>query len=194
MLMVGWPKAPDLVSRRIGESRFRVVASPSYWAAHGIPEQPRDLERHVCFNIRGNYGRVMDVWSFAKGADQQTVVARGWLTTSNAHRALVQQLVIQGHGVARFLDWADLPQVASGALVPVLSDWQATDAPPVNILYSASTRRIPRARAFIDFISERFRSLDELRGLKPIVTAPPLWMRRPHGRASDFLEHSRGMK
>jgi len=35
MLMIGWPKAPDLVCRRVGESRFRILAAPSYWAAHG---------------------------------------------------------------------------------------------------------------------------------------------------------------
>ena len=189
MLMVGWPKAPDLVCRRIGESRFKVLGSPTYWAEHGMPEQPSDLERHVCFNIRGNYGRVMDVWSFARGVERQTVVARGWLTTSNAHRALVHQLVMKGHGIARFLDWADQTEVAAGALVPALTDWEATDVPPVNVLYSASTRRIPRARAFIDFISDIFRRLDGARGLQSVNTAPPPWMRRPNGRASDFLEH-----
>lgn len=190
MLMVGWPDAPDLVCRRIGESRFRVMASPSYWAAHGMPKQPQDLERHVCFSIRGNYGRVMDVWSFSKGTERQTVVARGWLTTSNAHRSLVQQLVMKGHGVARFLDWADLPEVEAGALVPVLSDWDSTDTPPINVLYSATTRRIPRARAFIEFITQVFRDLDSARGLQVMGTAPPPWMRRHSGRASDFLGHS----
>ena len=189
MLMVGWPKAPDLVCRRIGEGRFRVLASPSYWAAHGKPEQPKDLERHVCFSSRGNYGRVMDVWSFTKGTEQQTVVARGWLTTSNSHRALVQQLVLRGHGIARFLDWADMPEVAAGALVPVLTDWEAIEVPPVNVLYTAATRRNPRARLFIQFMTELFSELDRARGLRRSGTAPPPWMRRANGRASDFLEH-----
>jgi DNA-binding transcriptional LysR family regulator len=189
MLMVGWPKAPDLVCRRIGESRFRVLASPSYWTAHGKPQQPQDLERHVCFNLRGNYGRVMDVWNFMKGGEQQMVIARGWLTTSNAHRNLVQQLVLRGHGVARFLDWADFPEVAAGALVPALTDWEITDRPPVNVLYSAATRRNPRARVFIQFMTELFGDLDRARGLHASGTAPPPWMRRANGRASDYLEH-----
>jgi len=189
MVMVGWPKAPDLVCRRIGVSRFRVLAAPSYWAAHGMPEQPKDLERHVCFNIRGNYGRVMDVWNFAKGSEQQTVVARGWLTTSNAHRALVQQLVLRGHGVGRFVDWADIPEVTAGALVPALTDWDATDVPPVNVLYAPATRRNPRARLFIQFITELFAELDRARGPRVSAVGPPPWMRRANGRASDFLEH-----
>ena len=190
MLMVGWPKAPDLVCRRIGESRFRVLASPSYWSAHGKPEQPKDLARHICFNIRGNYGRVMDVWNFTKDSEQQTVVAKGWLTTSNAHRALVHQLVLQGHGIGRFVDWADRPEVAAGALVPALMDWESTEVPPVNVLYAATTRRNPRARLFIQFVTEMFAELDRARGLLASGTGPPPWMRRANGRASDFLEHA----
>jgi LysR family transcriptional regulator for bpeEF and oprC len=131
----------------------------------------------------------MDVWNFAKGSEQQTVVARGWLTTSNAHRALVHQLVLRGHGVGRFVDWADTPEVAAGALVPALSDWEATDVPPVNVLYAAATRRNPRARLFIQFMTELFADLDRARGLRASGTGPPPWMRRANGRASDFLDH-----
>lgn len=187
MLMVGWPKAPDLVCRQVAASRFRVVASPAYWAAHGVPERPKDLERHTCLTIRGNYGRVMDVWSFAKGGEHETVVARGWITTSNVHRAVVHALALAGHGVMRVLDWADLPELASGALVPALTDWESSEGPPVNLLYSASTRRIPRARAFIDFATDLFRDLDRARGAESAEIEPPIWMRRPNGRASDFF-------
>jgi DNA-binding transcriptional LysR family regulator len=189
MMMVGWPRTSDLVCRRVGESRFKVLAAPSYWAARGMPAHPSDLELHTCFNIRGNYGRVMDVWSFAKGEEHHEIVARGWLTTSNAHRALAQQLVLRGHGVGRFLDWADLPEVSAGALVPALVEWETPDAPPVNLLYSTSARRMPRARAFIDFVTAVYAELDRARGLVPAAVGPPLWMRRPNGRASDFLEH-----
>lgn len=45
MLMVGWPKTSDLVCRRIGEGRFRVVASPTYWAVHGMPQRVRAYPR-----------------------------------------------------------------------------------------------------------------------------------------------------
>ena len=47
MLVLGWPKAPDLVCRRIAAGRFIVVASPAYWAAHGMP-QATDGSRTAC--------------------------------------------------------------------------------------------------------------------------------------------------
>ena len=187
MLVLGWPKAPDLVCRRIAAGRLIVVASPAYWAAHGMPERPMDLERHVCLTIRSVYGAVMDAWSFSRGAEQETVRARGWITTSNAHRDLVIELGLEGHGVMRILDWTNLPHLASGVLVQALTDWESTEAVPVNLLYSASTRRIPRARVFIDFVTELFDDLDRRRGGHVMGTERPAWLSRPRARASDFV-------
>ena len=187
MLVMGWPKVLDLVCRRIAAGRFIVVASPAYWAAHGMPERPRDLEQHVCLTIRGVAGTVMDEWSFSRRAEQETVRARGWLTTSNAHRDLVVELGLEGHGVMRILDWTNLPHLASGMLVQALTDWESTEAVPVNLLYSANARRIPRARVFIDFVNELFSDLNRARGRHVEGTERPAWLNRPNARASDFI-------
>ncbi len=194
MLVLGWPKAPDLVCRRIAAGRFIVVASPAYWAAHGMPQRPKDLEQHVCLLIRSAEGAVMDAWSFAREAEQETVLARGWLTTSNSHRDLVIELGLAGHGVMRLLDWTNLSHLTSGVLVRALTDWESTEAVPVNLLYSANARRNPRARVFIDFVTELFGDLDRARGRQVVSTERPAWLSRPHARASDFVvrpEHPR---
>ena len=184
MLVLGWPKVEDLVLRRIAAGRFWVVAAPAYWAEHGMPERPKDLERHVCLPIRAVDGTVMDAWTFSRGTEQESVIARGWLTTSNAHRDLVIELALAGRGVVRILDWTELPEIASGSLVRALADWESTEAPPVNLLYRASVRRIPRVRLFIDFAIELFHELDRVRGRAVVGTDRPRWLRRHHGRAS----------
>jgi len=187
MLVLGWPKGEDLVQRRIAAGRFFVVASPAYWAAHGMPRRPRDLERHVCLPIRSVDGTVMDVWTFTKGEEQESVTARGWLTTSNAHRDLVIELALAGHGVIRVLDWTNLQDLACGSLVRALEDWESTEAPPVNLLYRASVRRIPRVRLFIEFASELFRELDGVRGTGVVGTERPRWLWRHYARASNIM-------
>lgn len=187
MLVLGWPKAEDLVQRRIAAGRFLVVASPAYWAEHGTPRRPRDLERHICLPIRAVDGTVMDVWTFSRGAEQESVTARGWLTTSNAHRDLAIELALAGHGVIRILDWTDLPDLACGSLVRALEDWESTEAPPVNLLYRASVRRILRVRLFIEFVSELFRELDGVRGTGVIGTERPRWLWRHYGRMSNIV-------
>jgi hypothetical protein len=71
-------------------------------------------------------------------------------------------------------------------LVQVLTDWESTEAVPVNVLYAPSARRLPRVRAFTDFATELFNDLERDRGRLVVGTERPAWMRRPHGRASDF--------
>ncbi|MEB0056213.1 LysR family transcriptional regulator [Variovorax sp. LG9.2] len=178
MMVLGWPQAEDMVLNQIAAGRFLVVASPAYWAEHGRPRRPRDLERHVCLPIRSVDGSVMDTWSFTRGAEQESVHIRGWLTTSNAHRDLVIELALAGHGVIRILDWANLPELACGSLVRALEDWESTEAPPVNLLYRPSVRRIPRVRLFIDFATELFREIAQKRGEDVIGTGRPNWLRR----------------
>jgi DNA-binding transcriptional LysR family regulator len=190
MLVLGWPKVADLVLRRIAAGRFVVVASPVYWAKHGIPTRPKDLERHVCLPIRAVDGTVMDMWSFTRGADRESVIAGGWLVTSNAHRDVVIELALAGHGVIRILDWTNLPELASGALVRALEDWESTEAPPVNLLYRASVRRIPRVRLFIDFATDLFLELDRLRRQPVEGTERPRWLWRHYARASAIVKRT----
>ena len=124
-LLLGWPQdVGDLVQRQIGTVNFVVCAAPAYWAAHGMPQHPSELERHNCLTIRGNVGVVMDLWQFKRGDERVSVTARGWLVTDNAHRDIVRDVVIAGGGVGRRLDWHSRPgeQLASGALVPALAD------------------------------------------------------------------------
>lgn len=150
-----------------------------------MPRRPMDLERHVCLPIRAVDGTVMDVWAFKRGAEQESVIARGWLTTSNAHRDLVIELALAGHGVIRILDWTNLPDLASGSLVRALEDWESTESPPVNLLYRSGGRRIWRVRLFIEFATELFRELEGVRGQHVVGTErPPRWLWRHYGRAS----------
>jgi DNA-binding transcriptional LysR family regulator len=187
MLVLGWPKVEDLVVRRIAAGRFVIVASPAYWAAHGMPGRPKDLERHVCLPIRAVDGTVMDMWAFVRGPERESVIARGWLVASNAHRDMVIELALAGHGVVRLLDWSNLPELASGALVRALHEWESTEAPPVNLLYRPSVRRVPRVRLFIDFAADLFRELDRARGQAVGGTERPRWLSRRYARTSAVV-------
>jgi DNA-binding transcriptional LysR family regulator len=186
-LVLGWPEAGDLVRRQIGTARFIVAAAPSYWAAHGMPRHPRDLRQHTCLPIRGVDGTVMDLWTFARGEERVSVNVGGWLVTSNAHRDVAIALALAGEGVARILDWTNRQDLASGALVEALADWEGLEAPPVNLLYRPSVRRIPRVRAFMNFIVDVFREMEATRTHPVAPSARPSWLRRPYGRASASL-------
>jgi len=187
-VVVGWPKVEQLVKREIAASRFVVAAAPSYWAVHGMPQHPRELAGHACLSIRGVEGTLLDRWSFERGDEREAVTVAGWLTVNNAHRDVVIDLAMRGHGVVRLLDWANGAELASGALVPALQDWESSEAPPVNLIYAPQLRRVPRARAFIDFVTEVFVDIDAARGQRIHPTERPLWLRRHYGKASQARE------
>ena len=58
---------------------------------------------------------------------------------------------LEGLGIVMLPTFAAAPQIARGALVPVLPDWK-----PQTLSLYASRRNLPAAtRAFIDFVAER---------------------------------------
>ena len=190
-LLVGWPNLPHLVQRRIAVGSFIVLASPDYWARHGTPQRPTELERHNCLPIRAAAGTLMDLWAFRRGQEEESVTARGWLLTSNAHREMVISQALAGEGVVRVLDWPNLHDIASGALVRALGEWESTEVPPVNLLYRASVRRIPRVRLFIDFVIELFLELETMRGQPLAASGRPEWKGRHYSRSSAMLTRGR---
>ncbi len=193
LLLLGWPKADDLVQRRIGASSFVVCAAPSYWDAHGMPQHPRELEQHNCLTIRGNIGTVMDLWHFKRGDERVAVTARGWLVTDNQHRDTVRDVLRSGGGVGRILDWHKRRghELASGALIAALTDWEQPEVPPMNLLYPPSVRRVARVRLFIDFVTQLFRDIELQREQRAPASGPPQWLKNRPARASATLSRGR---
>lgn len=185
-LVMGWPQLPNLVQRQIAAGRFIVVASPDYWARHGMPQRPEDLERHVCLPIRALDGTLMDLWTFTRGDEQASVSVRSWLLSANSHRDMTVQLGLADVGVMRILDWTNLDELAAGTLVQALGDWESPEAPPVNLLFRPSVRRNARVRLFIDFVTELFRDVGAVRG-QVAASERPNWLGKHYGKASAML-------
>lgn len=190
-LVLGWPQPGDLVHRQIATGRYRVCAAPEYWAMRGMPKHPRDLADHDCVLLRSVDGIVMDLWSFARGEERIAVTVKPWMVTSNASREAAVAAVRGGGGVGRFIDFADDHNLHTGALVPALSDWEATEVTPVNLLYRPSVRRIPRVRFFLDFVVSVFRDIESARERHVPASARPDWLRSRYRRSSMTLVRSR---
>jgi len=186
-LLFGWHESPDLIQRRIAQTRYRVLAAPSYWAVHGMPQRPGDLERHQCFVVRGAQGALLDLWEFERGGDIQSVKVGGWLASSQRDVAL--DAALAGGGVVRINDLLTNADERMGRLVPVLQDWNARHAPPVDLFYRAKHRRTPRIRAFVDFAAEVFRRLEAEREGSPAIPSAerPEYVRKRYGRTSSAV-------
>jgi DNA-binding transcriptional LysR family regulator len=187
----GWQEDGDLVRRHLAQNRLVVCASPAYWATHGIPRRPSDLERHVCVLWRSYDGTVLDLWKFERKGEVESVQVTGWLMTD--HRDIMLDAVIAGEGVARFADLTTRGPLRSGRLVPALLDWEGMEAPRVDLLYRPAHRRIPRVRLVIDFLTGLFRELEADRAdvIAPRPSERPRWVGRHYRRTSSAVPRTR---
>lgn len=183
LLQFGWPPPQEAMLRTLAESRWLVVASPAYWARHGVPSHPAELARHPCMLYRTPYGEVIRRWIFERGAERVEVEVDGWLTGD--HRAALDAPVFDGQLVARLNDLTTREGLAAGTLQPVLLDWVGVSSPPLNLLIGKAVSRQPRVRAVVDFLAEAGSALSRQRlpaGLPPVRPAQrPDWFKRRVG-------------
>jgi LysR family transcriptional regulator, regulator for bpeEF and oprC len=182
-VLFGWHEAPDMIHKRVAQTSYHVVASPAYWAAHGMPRRPRDLEGHQCLTFRNPEGTLLDFWEFDRGPEYEAVSIKGWLASTNPD--LVLGAALAHEGVARITYLRMGLHVLGGALVPALDDWVVRHPPPVTVFFRPKDRRVARVRLVVDFATEVFQRLQAARESgSPRVASRPDWYYRRWGRAS----------
>ncbi len=112
---MGFLPDSSLVARRICEIYGKYVASPSYIAAHGAPQTPDDLLSHEAL-MQGT-----ETWRFVNRGKTVLLHPRGRFKADNGEALLAA--AVAGLGVAALPDLMIEPHVASGMLIPVLSDY-----------------------------------------------------------------------
>lgn len=148
----------SLVARRLARLAWVTCATPAYLERFGTPDDPRQLqEDHRLINyFSARSGRVLPM-HFSRGDDHFELDGPAVLSVneSNAHLAAI----LAGLGVGQTFRFLAAPHIASGALVPILQDWQ--HAPhEVHLLYPPNRHLSARLRAFIDWAVVLFGRLD----------------------------------
>ncbi len=181
LLQFGWPPEQDAILRTLAETRWLVVATPAYWARHGTPAHPSDLQHHACALYKTPFGEVLRHWVFEKDGARAAVQVDGWLVSDSRHAH--DAALYGGQIVCRVNDLTAHPGIDDGSLQPVLLDWTGLHAPPLSMVVRRSLMRQPRMRAWVDFIVDQARHLTLRRrpaGLPPVQPAerPDWWRKR----------------
>ena len=147
--------AQDMIAVPIGPrvQRFALAASGVYLERRGVPEHPRELLDHACFQGKFPSGAVF-AWDFERNGEKVHFVPNGPLIVqAGAAMELAIDAAIAGSGiVALFEDWLR-PHFLSGVLQPVLEPWWPRFSGP--FLYYPGRRLVPAPlRAFVDFVRE----------------------------------------
>ena len=151
---------PNLIARRIGVINFVTCASPGYIARFGLPEHPRDLERHRCVNyFSAKSGKILN-WDFTRDGERIDVALPGAIALNDSNAYV--QAGLAGLGVIMMTDYLLIEHITAGRMVQVLRDW-SIDPLPVHIVYPQNRHLSAKVRVFVEWVSELFAAHPNLR-------------------------------
>ena len=142
----------ELVSRKLANLRWILVASPAYIERRGWPETVEDLKSHACLRYVSS-GRP---WPF-EFANGESHIPDGPFDTDDS--GSIRQAAVNSAGIAYQLRMTVTDLLTDGRLVEVLPHL-AMPTLPAYVLH-AFGRHLPiRGRLFIDFMVEKLSGLD----------------------------------
>jgi DNA-binding transcriptional LysR family regulator len=143
-----------LIAQRLIKTNYAVCASSQYLERKGEPNQPNNLDQHNCllFPLAGFRSR----WLFKdRGGLIETIPVKGNTIISNA--IALKQCALSGMGLALLPHWLINPELESGKLIQVLTEYEvtATDFNTSAWLVYPSRTYVPlKVRLLIDFLKQ----------------------------------------
>lgn len=145
-------KDSGLVARLLASPKAVLCAAPDYLRKRGTPRRPEDLAAHNCVTyLRG--GQLYRNWQFTRDGVTTGVKVSGDRSADDA--SLARDWAMAGYGILLKTGLELGAELSSGALVPLLTDWE-TETYPLHALLP-SARFVPqRVRALVEFFIARF--------------------------------------
>jgi DNA-binding transcriptional LysR family regulator len=143
---------PDstLNARRLGSSRVRVLAAPSYLERHGVPATVEELSRHRLLGFTEPAS--LNTWPLSHAGGE------GWTTRPQVTASsgeTVRHLALAGSGIASLSDFLTRGDLAAGRLVPVLEEHALPWTQPVWAVFYKQGGLAPRVAALVEFLARR---------------------------------------
>ncbi|KVF77393.1 LysR family transcriptional regulator [Burkholderia sp. FL-7-2-10-S1-D7] len=148
-IRIGRLKDSTLHSRRIGNSRLRILASPAYIEAHGQPRKVEDLRKHTLLGF--TQPESLNVWPIL-GADGEPSRIEPGIWSSSGET--LRQLALEGAGVVCLSDFMTAQDREAGRLVQVLARQTLEVEQPINAVYYRNTAISSRIASFVDYMIE----------------------------------------
>jgi DNA-binding transcriptional LysR family regulator len=139
-------------ARKIARRPRRVLAAPAYFERAGIPASPAELSAHTAVTYTQN--GIRDTWTFRRGRSECVVTTSGRLRVSAAEG--LRAAVRGGMGFAIASEWMFAPEIRSGAVRAVLTDWTL---PTIDVwaVFPAGRMASAKARAFAAFMESELK-------------------------------------
>ncbi|MEH2236109.1 LysR family transcriptional regulator [Nostoc sp.] len=144
-LRVGKPKDNQTITRKLGEYRHQLVASPDFLEKYGEPSQPEQLLTMPCasWNTRTDARK----WSLG---DESIQIAPSLQVNDYLH---LLKLVLAGACVTELPPFLIKEHLASGRLKTLLEDY-SLPTQQLNLLYPSCKQLSRLVSTYIDFCTE----------------------------------------
>lgn len=145
-----------LTARKLATCRRHVLGTPQYFAKAGLPSTPADLRQHSAIVYTQHRGGIDgESWTFRQDERVATIALPTRLRVSAAEG--VRAAVIGGLGLTIASEWMFAPEIASGAVLLALRDWEL---PGLDLwsIFPEGRRASVKARAFAQFVQNEMRS------------------------------------
>lgn len=145
---------PDqrLNARCLMTNRRFLCASPLYLEQYGTPATLADLAQHRCIIHRQN-DEAYGIWRFTRDQQNEVMKVQGTLASNDGD--VVLGWALEGHGILIRSEWDLAKYLESGRLKVILPEFNLPSA-DLFVYYANRRNQTARARAFIDFLLERF--------------------------------------
>ena len=149
-LLIGRLGDSTATARKVGLCRRRVIGTPAYFAARGVPQTPADLLAHQAIVYEQRDGGAS--WAFRQETSETTVTVSGRLRVSAGEG--IREGVLAGLGFAIASEWLFAPELKSGVVQAVLTDWLL---PSVDLwaVFPTGRQASAKARAFASFVENQ---------------------------------------
>ena len=149
----------ELISARLHDTRYRVVAAPGWVASNGMPADPAALSGVAC--LRGTLPGHRDAWTFrpGPGGPDEVVPIHGPVLISNPLALLAATRA--GLGPALLADWLIGDALRGGDLVDLLPRHEATATTfgtAAWLLYPSRTYLPAKVRTAIEWLRREGRA------------------------------------
>jgi LysR family transcriptional regulator AphB len=152
VIRIGQLNDSTLIAKKLGTITRSLFASPTYLAKNGIPKTVEQLAEHqlLIMNPMNNDAKLNLVSSTGEAF---TINCRPRLLVDDF--MMLKQSLVDALGIAVLPDYMCKKEVSSEQLVKILPNWGTVDV-DVYALYPRHRAKIPKVKAFLDFVVELY--------------------------------------
>jgi len=153
-IRIGPLRDSTLHARSLGSSCLRVLASPAYLAAHGVPDSVQALYQHSLLGF--TQPETLNQWPLRHEHGDSFSILPSLHASSGE---TLRQLALEGAGIVCLADFMTHLDRGRGDLVQILAEHTVEVRQPIHAVYYRNTALTSRITCFLDYLSSELSTM-----------------------------------